>query len=312
MAGLKISDQRKKKWHTGATGDEYFAAHQKVFGQAIVRGDHESAERITGELLSAQQSLGDIYLKVITPALISVGDLWCRGDIGVGEQKLATEIVMGQMDRLRGIFARRESRSPYRVLVSCVQGEFHFIGARMVGDLCLARGWNVDFLGPDVPDDALFEMIKGRHPQVLALSITMPGGLEKARAVIEAAERLAPSVRIVVGGQGVPLDAQKRSFGGHSEIGRDAVHGVAIISEFLHADRPTRVLKEYQQMLAHRVRDLRTRKGWTQERLAEAAQVTRVCIVAIEGAKQNVSMDILIRLANALGVGLETLLSLEI
>jgi transcriptional regulator with XRE-family HTH domain len=64
-------------------------------------------------------------------------------------------------------------------------------------------------------------------------------------------------------------------------------------------------------ILARRVRELRTRRGWTQEQLAEATKVTRVCIVAIEGSKQNVSMDILVRLANALNVAPEHLLSVE-
>lgn len=76
-----------------------------------------------------------------------------------------------------------------------------------------------------------------------------------------------------------------------------------MIGKLLRSDRPGAVLKEYQLVLARRVRDLRTHKGWTQERLAEATKVTRVCIVAVEGGKQNVSMDILIRLANALGSG---------
>ena len=297
--------------HAADASAEYFDTKQKRFAHAIVNGDHESAEQLTGELLSAQQTLGDIYLKVISPALVSVGELWCHGDIGVGEQKLATEIVIGQMDRLRAIFALRESRSPYRVMVSCVEGEFHFIGARMIADLCLSRGWNVDFLGPDVPTDALIDVIKRRHPQVLALSMTMADGLAKARAVIETVERTAPTLRVVLGGQGVPIDAQGRSFGRHCEIGPDAVEGVATIGKLLRVDRPSAVLKEYQSILARRVRDLRTHKGWTQERLAEATKVTRVCIVAVEGGKQNVSMDILVRLANALGVAPETLLSVE-
>jgi len=288
---------------------DYFDGRQKRFARAIVKGDHESAEQVTSELLSAQQTLGDIYLKVITPALEGVGELWCRGDIGVGEQKLATEIVIGQMDRLRALFTKRDSRSSYRALVSCVEGECHFIGARMTADLCLARGWNVDFLGPDVPNDALIDVIKERQPQVLALSLTMAGGVAKARAVIEAVERIAPSLRVVLGGQGVPMDAQSRNFGRHCELGRDAVEGVAMIGKLLRSDRPGAVLKEYQLVLARRVRDLRTHRGWTQERLAEATKVTRVCIVAVEGGKQNVSMDILIRLANALGVAPESLLS---
>jgi MerR family transcriptional regulator, light-induced transcriptional regulator len=297
--------------HTVDASAEDFAAKQKRFAHAIVTGDHESAEQVTGELLSAQQTLGDIYLKVISPALVNVGELWCRGDIGVGEQKLATQIVISQMDRLRAVFALHESRSPYRVMVSCVQGEFHFIGARMVADLCLSRGWNVDFLGPDVPTGALIDVIKGRHPQLLALSTTMEQGLIHAREVIGAAERAAPALRIVLGGRAIPMDAQAKNFGRHCEIAHDTVEGVATIGKLLRADRPSAVLKEYQLVLARRVRDLRMHKGWTQERLAEATRVTRVCIVAVEGGKQNVSMAILIRLANALGVAPETLLSVE-
>ena len=71
------------------------------------------------------------------------------------------------------------------------------------------------------------------------------------------------------------------------------------------------MLKEYLLTLARRVRELRTNRGWTQEQLAEATRVTRICIVAVEGGKQNVSMDILIRLANALSVTPEILLSSE-
>ena len=293
------------------TDTDYFASKERQFAQAIVSGDQESAEQVTGELISAQQTLGDLYLKVFSPALVNVGELWCRGDVGVGEEKLATQIVIGQMDRLRACYAVREARSPYRVLVACVEGELHCLGARMIADLCLSRGWKVDFLGPNVPNDALLDLITRRQPQVLALSITMAGGLAKARDLIEMVERLAPSVRIIIGGQAIARDVRSASFGRQCEIGRDAVDGVSTIGKLLRADHPSAVLKEYQMILARRVRDLRTQKGWTQEQLAETTGVTRVCIVAVEGGKQNVSMDILIRISNALGVVPEMLLSVD-
>jgi len=43
--------------------------------------------------------------------------------------------------------------------------------------------------------------------------------------------------------------------------------------------------------------------------IKQALHVSRVCIVAVEGGKQNVSMDILVRLANALAVTPEALLA---
>lgn len=292
-------------------GGEYIAAQQGRFAQAIVDGDHNGAAQVTSELLSTQLTLGEIYLRVMTPALVSVGDLWCQGEITVAAEHLATQIVVSQMNWLRAACTKRDTRSQFSVLVACVDGEQHFIGAHMVADLCLSRGWNVDFLGPAVPNSALLDMIQRRQPQALALSTTMTKGFAKARALIEAIQPIAPGLGIVVGGQGVPDAAQAKNMGLHCEISRDALDGVAVIGKLLRAERPTAVLKEYQMVLARRVRELRTRKGWTQEQLAEATKVTRVCIVAVEGGKQNVSMDILIRLANALSVAPQTLLSVE-
>ena len=56
------------------------------------------------------------------------------------------------------------------------------------------------------------------------------------------------------------------------------------------------------QRIGRRVRDLRQQAGWTQEQLAKATRLTRAYIVAVEGGKQNVSMDVVIRVANGLGV----------
>jgi MerR family transcriptional regulator, light-induced transcriptional regulator len=299
-----------KKFAADASA-EYFDAKQKRLNQAIVSGDHEIAGQVTDELISSQQTLGNIYLKVVTPALESVGESWCRGDIGVGEQKLATEIVIGQMDRLRAHFAPPARRPLYRVMVACIEGEQHYIGARMLADLCGARGWHVDFLGANVPNQALVEMVHRRHPQVVGLSVTMTPGVENARWVIGELEKSAPDVRVVIGGQAVVDNASVKNPSRRCEIAEDIMVGVGSIARLLRADRPKSVLKEYQMVLARRVRDLRSKRGWTQEHLAEVTQVARACIIAVEGGKQNVSMDILVRMANALEVAPETLLSAQ-
>jgi MerR family transcriptional regulator, light-induced transcriptional regulator len=307
----EMTTTREIKRPAKSTGADDLVTKEKAFTGAIVKGDHDRAEIVVSELLSSQQTLGDIYTQVISPALVTVGELWCRDDIGVGEEHLASEIVLGQMDRLRGLFAKRDSRSPYRIMIGCIEGELHYIGARMNADLCLAQGWNVDFIGANVPNNALIEVVNNRQPQILALSITMEQGLAKADSALETLERTAPLLSIVIGGQAIQANDANARWGSRCQIARDAVEGVAIIGRLLRLFRPGAVLKEYQLVLARRVRDLRTRKGWTQEQLADATSVTRVCIVAVEGGKQNVSMDILVRLANALGVAPESLLSAQ-
>jgi len=63
--------------------------------------------------------------------------------------------------------------------------------------------------------------------------------------------------------------------------------------------------------LGRRVRDLRQKAGWTQEQLAKITRLTRAYIVAVEGGKQNVFMDVVIRVANGLGVAPDQLLAME-
>lgn len=284
---------------------------QAEYAQALTAGNAEVASRVIEDLLVRRSSLLDIYTQVITPSLVNIGDLWCRKSIGVAEEHLATQLVLTHLDRLISTFAWRDRLSSYRILVGCVQGERHWVGARMFADLCLSHGWSAEFLGADVPNDALVDMVKRRNPQVVALSATMAVGAEHASVLVRALSGLASPPRVILGGHAISERAATQPFGPGCVVARDVIEGLDFAQQFLRVHRPKVVLKEYLSALGRRIRDLRLKKGWTQEQLAEGARVTRVCIVAVEGGKQNVSMDIVVRLANALGVSPEILLSDE-
>ena len=280
---------------------------QQLYVRALLNGDDEAAFQIIHQLMLARRPLGDVYLNLITPALIEIGQLWCDGEIGVGLEKLASHLVLKHMDRLRGMHSSERPRLPQRILVACVEGELHCIGARMVADLLDIEGWSVDFLGADVPTPSLIETIKIRRPHLVALSVRTSSGLAHARRVVGELRTMADAPKILLGGQAMirnewPSDAT-------CAVARNALEGVQLAGKLLKAGRPKAVLKEYLIGLGRGVRDLRNKKGWTQEQLAESARLTRVSIVAIEGGKQNISMDVVLRLANSLGTSPEDLLS---
>jgi transcriptional regulator with XRE-family HTH domain len=58
---------------------------------------------------------------------------------------------------------------------------------------------------------------------------------------------------------------------------------------------------------AVRIRNLRSQKGWSQERLAEEAGIHRVYLGGIETARRNPSLRNIIRIALALGVPVKDL-----
>jgi transcriptional regulator with XRE-family HTH domain len=60
--------------------------------------------------------------------------------------------------------------------------------------------------------------------------------------------------------------------------------------------------------LGTRLRKLRIRAGWTQHELAERSGVSRTAIASIEtGQRSGITLDNAFRLAEALGVSVETL-----
>ena len=290
-----------------AINDYQTGQRQRLYVRGLLNGDDENAFQVIHRMLLARCPLADVYLNLITPALVEIGQLWCDGEIGVGLEKLASHLVLKHMDRLRGMHTSERRRLPQRILVACVEGELHYIGARMVADLFDIEGWPVDFLGADVPTPSLIDTIKIRRPHLVALSVRTSSDLDHARHVVEEFRTRPDAPKILLGGQAMarsewPSDAT-------CAVARNAIEGVQLAGKLLNAGHPKAVLKEYLMGLGRRVRDLRNKKGWTQEQLAESARLTRVFIVAVEGGKQNISMDVILRLANSLATSPEDLLS---
>lgn len=71
---------------------------------------------------------------------------------------------------------------------------------------------------------------------------------------------------------------------------------------------------DYEQVLkniAQNVRRLRKERGWSQEDLANAADIDRTYIGYIENCKNNVSIKVLCRIAEAIEMDADALLKYE-
>jgi methanogenic corrinoid protein MtbC1/DNA-binding XRE family transcriptional regulator len=261
-------------------------------------------------LIAKRAGVVDIYLQVLAPAMFQIGELWCDGKVNVAQEHLATQITLGQMDKLRLIQNIHRSLS-YHVMVCCVEGEHHYIAARMAADLFQMEGWQVDFLGPDVPTAALIEIVRARRPSLVALSTTLQSNIRRTRALVTRLRRIPGSPYILIGGQATLGDSSAKNKLEGIEMATNLIDGLSLAKKILVPDRPKAILSDYLKELGRRVRDLRQKAGWTQAQLAKATRLTRAYIVAVEGGKQNVSMDVVIRVANALSVAPDQLLSME-
>jgi methanogenic corrinoid protein MtbC1 len=88
------------------------------------------------------------------------------------------------------------------VVVACVEGEEHDVGAHMVADFLEAAGFDVRFLGANVPTRTLEALVEDQRPELLALSATTQGSVREIRRVVTAIRRAANGpISIAIGGQ---------------------------------------------------------------------------------------------------------------
>lgn len=63
-----------------------------------------------------------------------------------------------------------------------------------------------------------------------------------------------------------------------------------------------------RKIIARNVRRFRTNRGWSQEKLAQKARIDRTHLARFETRAINISLDVMFRLAEALGVEARELL----
>ena len=80
------------------------------------------------------------------------------------------------------------------------------MGPRLAADFLEMAGFDVRFLGANVPASHLVHMLQSDPPDVLALSITLPIHLPALRATVQAIRDAKLDVPIVVGGHALEWD----------------------------------------------------------------------------------------------------------
>jgi MerR family transcriptional regulator, light-induced transcriptional regulator len=172
-----------------------------AFEAALLRGDVKEALAMMNRMMDAGISLVDLEMQMIQPALYQIGDRWQNNQITVAQEHIASAIVQRVMSA--GLV-----RSPppipinKRVLLACVEGNHHAMGLAMVSDAFALAGWQVQYLGANVPNSALIARVVSSLPDLVGLSVSFPQQLRMAKRVMTQLRETLGSMRpaIMVGG----------------------------------------------------------------------------------------------------------------
>ncbi|MCO5994313.1 cobalamin B12-binding domain-containing protein [Actinoallomurus rhizosphaericola] len=165
----------------------------------VVRGgDEYAAVEIVLSAVDAGLDAESALLDVVAPVQGKVGVEWAANRLSVAEEHTASAINDRVIAALahHGSAPRRSHQG--RITVACVDGEWHALPARLLAETLRLRGWQIDFLGAQVPVPHLIDHLHRTGPDALALSSSIPTRLPAAHTAIRASQ--AAGVPVIAGG----------------------------------------------------------------------------------------------------------------
>ena len=170
--------------------------------EALRIGDRRAALKTARAAIANGTDIHDLYMEVFQPAMYEVGRLWESKQFSVAQEHLATAITQSVMAQ---VYVTVDGHAPIgrTMVATCIGGEMHELGLHMVADFFEMEGWEVCYLGANMPAHDVIHMLDRKRAELLAISVTLGGHIVQVRELIEAV-RAAPvgkRVKIMVGGQ---------------------------------------------------------------------------------------------------------------
>lgn len=180
------------------------AAMARRYADALRAVDGARAEQVADEALARGVSAVEIGALIIEPAMVQIGERWQSEALTIAHEHLATAISERIVARLSVALVVAPPRSRERVLLAAIQGQQHVLGLRMVASVLEGAGFDVLFLGPDVPADALRQFVAEQQPAVVGLSATVTDQDDRLDAAVAAVRDASSQPRLMLGGQAIP------------------------------------------------------------------------------------------------------------
>ena len=206
---------------------------------ALIAGDRRTATQLVLDRVETGLGVHEAYLHVFQPVLREVGRLWQTGRISVAHEHFATAATQAVMSMLypRIFAAKRTGRS---LVATCVSGELHEIGVRMVADFFEMAGWDTYYLGANAPARSIVKAVEERNAQVLAVSATITAHVGAVADLIgEVRAGLKDRrLRVLVGGYPFNIEPELWRAVGADACASDAEQAVATAGLLLREGAP--------------------------------------------------------------------------
>ncbi len=162
---------------------------------ALLRFDNDGAERIIDRSLAAL-SADAFVAEIALPILRRLGEGWSSGEVTVGQEHFASNVLRG---RMLGLARGWGGGSGRLALLACPPGEYHDLGLVGFGVALRGLGWRVTFLGADTPIETIAVCAEEVDPDAIVVAAMSEQLLADVAGELAA---LAGRARLLLAGPG--------------------------------------------------------------------------------------------------------------
>ena len=234
-----------------------------------------------------------VCLELLRKGLAELGEGWYRGEVTVQQEHFASALAMRRLEAL--LAGTPPPTRPERILVSCSPQEEHTFSPLLLTLFLRRRGWDVVYLGANVPVARLESAIDTVRPQLVILSAQQ---LHTAVGLLEMAWLLQEQhIPLAFGGLVFNLlPALRNRIPGHF-LGERLDLVAQAVDQILSSPRPLPPTQpasdEYQQALVH----YRERQALIESQMWQAFESMGVTYEHLSNANARLALNITAGLA---------------
>lgn len=147
--------------------------------------------------LGAQQFMENL----LTPLLKRIGDDWEAGKLRPAHEHMTTAVIRSMVYILRSNYFPADDAP--RLVISTPIGQYHELGALLAALLAEFKGWQITYLGPNLPAEEIAFTAKSSKACAVAIGINL---VEEGHVIPKELRRLkkllGPEITLIVGGNG--------------------------------------------------------------------------------------------------------------
>ena len=212
----------------------FAALHVRLLEALLFFNEHEAEQVLASAFaLYPVEHVGE---HVIVPTMVEIGERWHRGELSITREHYATSYLLQRLGTILRVVPNGYS-GPL-IWVGCAPGEKHEMGVLLLCIYLRRAGYQVRYLGQDLPQEDLLAEAVAYKPALILFSAS---GLEAATNLQQLCERLVtiepPRPVIGYGGRAFNAHPELRSTMAGVFAGATALEAVETVGDLL-TERP--------------------------------------------------------------------------